>query len=55
MDNDFLGATGLRVMKLTAEPGVIRLDPFHFRLPDPGSKKSAKIMENLNEKIHQNH
>ena len=31
----------------------IRLDPFHFDQldPDPGSKKSAKIMENF----HQNH
>ena len=26
----------------------IRLDPFHFGQPDPGSKKSAKIMENFN-------
>ena len=25
---------------------VFRMDQFHFGLPDPGSKKSAKIMEN---------
>ena len=25
----------------------IRLDPFHFGQPDPGSRKSAKIMENF--------
>ena len=25
----------------------IRLDPFHYGQPDPGSKKSAKIMENF--------
>ena len=24
---------------------IIRSDPHHFGLPDPGSKKSAKIME----------
>ena len=25
----------------------IRLDPFHFGHPDPGGKKSAKIMKNV--------
>ena len=33
----------------------VRMDPFHFSLSDPGSKKSAKVLENYTQKINPNH
>ena len=33
-------------LKFNVHNSVEDPDPFHFSLPDPGSKKSVKIMEN---------